>query len=121
MQSRPTLSPLARALYLRRSLSLGLPAAVMVSALGTSLAAQAQSQTYEFSIGAQSLASALMQLADQTGLQVLYSPDTLGNLSTPGVRGRLSVDQAVRQLLGGTQLHYTLDGGTLTEIGRVHV
>ncbi|MDU9405658.1 TonB-dependent siderophore receptor [Pseudomonas sp. zfem004] len=118
MQSRPTLSPLARALYLRRSLSLGLPAAVMVSALGTSLAAQAQSQTYEFSIGAQSLASALMQLADQTGLQVLYSPDTLGNLSTPGVRGRLSVDQAVRQLLGGTQLHYTLDGGTLTVLGQ---
>ncbi len=118
MQSRPTLSPLARALYLRRSLSLGLPAAVMVSALGTSLAAQAQSQTYEFNIGAQSLASALMQLADQTGLQVLYSPDTLGNLSTPGVRGRLSVDQAVRQLLGGTQLHYTLDGSTLTVLGQ---
>jgi hypothetical protein len=43
---------------------------------------------------------------------VRHSPDTLGNLSTPGVRGRLSVDQAVRQLLGGTQLHYTLDGGT---------
>lgn len=118
MQSRPSLSPLARALLLKRSLSLGLPALVMASAFGTSLTAHAQTQTYDFSIGAQPLTSALMRLAEQTGVQVLYSPDTLGSLDTRGVRGRLTVEEAVRQLLGGTPLHYTLDGTTLTVLGQ---
>lgn len=118
MQSRPSLQPLARALVLKRSLSLGLPAAFMVSALATSLTAHAQSQTFDFNIAAQPLAGAINRLAEQTNLQVLYSPDTLDNLRSAGVQGRMTLQEAVQKLFGGTPLRYTLDGNTLTVLGQ---
>lgn len=69
----------------------------------------------QYDIPAQPLSSALTDFASRAGIQLLYSSDMTANLRSPGASGRLSVDQALPQLLAGTGLtwRYT-DAGTVT-------
>lgn len=75
----------------------------------------AVSDARQYDIPAQPLSSALTDFASRAGIQLLYSSDMTANLRSPGVSGRLSVDQALPKLLQGTGLtwRYT-DAGTVT-------
>lgn len=70
----------------------------------------AQAALRDFDIGAQPLASGLIEFARQSGLQVSAETGIVGNLRTSGVRGRMTADQALATLLGGTNLVYRLSG-----------
>ena len=58
----------------------------------------------------QSLASALVELGSQTGVQVMTDAVDVQDLSTAGVRGRMTLSAALRTLLRGTHLRF-VDAG----------
>jgi iron complex outermembrane receptor protein len=62
--------------------------------------------TVEVHIPAQKLSSALLEFGRQTGVQVMTASGTVGDLRSPGVAGKLSVKDALRRLLEGTNLQY---------------
>ncbi len=55
------------------------------------------------------LVSALDQLARQSGAQFIYQADQLRGMRTAGVRGSLSVDQALQRLVAGSGLRVQRD------------
>lgn len=78
-------------------------------------------------IPAQSLNQALLQLGQQTDIQIYYLPETVANLNAPAVSGTLTAEQALTQLLGGTGIEVRWNGKTAslsrpasTEQGGVH-
>ena len=62
----------------------------------------------DFNIPAQSLTTALALFGQQSGLQVTTDGDLVRNLATPGVQGRLTPDEALRRLLSGTGLTWSV-------------
>ncbi|WP_440093185.1 TonB-dependent receptor [Pseudomonas syringae] len=62
--------------------------------------------TYSFSIGQQSLVSALNEFSRITGWQVGVSSELAQNVTSPGARGNLSPAQALDTLLAGSSLSY---------------
>lgn len=55
-------------------------------------------------IPAGDLAAALQLLSKQTGADLVYRPEQVAGLKTPGVKGTLTVEQAIDRLLQGTAL-----------------
>ncbi|MBA1231553.1 TonB-dependent siderophore receptor [Pseudomonas viridiflava] len=76
---------------------------------GTALA-----EHFEFDIPAQPLSSALNELARQGDLQVLYNPDDVRGKTGSPVRGRLTPEQAVTDLLRQAGVAHTFEANTLT-------
>jgi len=74
---------------------------------------QAQN-TVPISISPQPLSDALLQLDQQTSLQILYTPDLMKKLSTSGLQGNYTPENALRQLLKGTGIEYERQGNTVT-------
>ncbi|MBP2300749.1 TonB-dependent siderophore receptor [Azospirillum picis] len=117
-QQRGTQPHAPRLRATRLPLRMLLLASMAAVALGTA-AAQAQpaavTELRQYDIRPQPLSSALTDFASRAGIQLLYSSDMTANLRSPGVSGRLSVDQALPQLLAGTGLgwRYT-DAVTVT-------
>ncbi len=61
------------------------------------------------------LQSALLILSEQAGLQLLYSSELIADLQTQGVQGTYSSDEALKELLNGTDLDYRFsDSSTAT-------
>ncbi|TAJ93035.1 MAG: TonB-dependent receptor [Reyranella sp.] len=68
-----------------------------------------------FNIPAQSLERALILFGQQSGRQIAADGTMLRGVSTSGVQGTMSVEEALRRLLAGTGLTYSgIDGGTIT-------
>lgn len=65
-------------------------------------------------IQAQPLGQALTQLGQQTSLQVFFSPELVAGKQAPAVDGNLSPEEALRQLLQGSGLQYSIDEGSVT-------
>ncbi len=66
-------------------------------------------------IPAQSLRTALQTLSMERDLQFIFRPDLVGAVETRRVAGNLTVEEALTQLLSGTQLTYKyLDEKTVT-------
>lgn len=61
---------------------------------------------YRFSIKQQPLVSALNEFSKATGWQVGMSADLARNVTSPGVSGTLSAEQALDRLLAGSNLSY---------------
>jgi len=99
--------------HLRSDLNPSIATLSLATAMLT-VAGQVQAQDMEFNIPAQALDTALQAFGKQTGLQMLYSPDSIEGLRSNGVRGQLSFDAAVEQLLRGTRLAYEISGSTVT-------
>src|SRR5262245_17286574 len=70
----------------------------------------------DFNIAPQPLTSALAQFGQQSGLQITVDGALVRDLSTGGVRGAMTADDALRQLLSGTGLTYSVAGGTTITI-----
>ena len=68
--------------------------------------AWAQSQTQTYSIETQALGAALQQFAAQAGLQLMFSESDVAGMQAPALKGALTPDQALTQLLSGTGLKY---------------
>jgi iron complex outermembrane receptor protein len=61
---------------------------------------------HDFQIAPQSLASALVEFSKQADVQVLVATDVIRTLRTSGVVGHLTEEQALEQLLRGTELDF---------------
>ena len=79
-------------------------AAALISALLAFPANGQNTPKADFDIPAQRLDVALQQAAQVQRVQILFSESDVKNLSTPGVKGRLSTYEAVQKLIEGTNL-----------------
>ncbi|KDE40062.1 Hemophore HasA outer membrane receptor HasR [Nitrincola lacisaponensis] len=73
-------------------------------------AVSVQRQMLEFNIAAQPLDRAALAFAEQAGLQVFFDSARLQGLSSRGLQGRYTVDEAIRELLGATPVSYHFSG-----------
>ncbi|WP_041118846.1 TonB-dependent receptor plug domain-containing protein [Pseudomonas protegens] len=89
----------ARLLWLSVGLAVSLPA----------LASDHRTR-HSIDIARQPLSTALMALAQQTGLQISVESQLLLNLNAPAVQGELSAEQALAKLLKGSQLEWIYIG-----------
>ncbi len=110
-KARRASTPTTRAERLRAS-SLALSLALAFSmAPGV---VQAQETPVAVSIGTQPLGEALLQLGQQTSLQIFFSQDAVAGLTAHAVAGNLAPEAALRQLLQGTGLEYARTGNNIT-------
>ncbi|WP_455923982.1 TonB-dependent siderophore receptor [Pseudomonas putida] len=98
---------------MRCRLRLSLLAAALSTPLGLPLAAQADASApvaaaprYDLALKPQPLPDALAALSRLTGQNIVYVDDTPYLVQAPAVRGQLTVEQALSQLLAGTGLRY---------------
>lgn len=61
-------------------------------------------------IPAQPLSASLRALATQAGIQLVFAPETVGAARGPAIRGEMSVEDALRQLLAGSGLEFRQEG-----------
>lgn len=114
MPARLGLSPLSKALSMRRALNINLLPSTLALAVSMPIAGYVQAQEIELNIPAQSLGSALQEFGRQTNVQVLYSPGDVQGKNSPAVKGKMQPQQAIAALLAGSQTTYNLNGNTLT-------
>ncbi len=69
-----------------------------------------------FNIAAQPLGAALGAFGQQSGRQITVDSAAVRGLSTPGVQGTMSVEEAIGRLLGGTGLVYSFTNATTITI-----
>ncbi|VFR57001.1 TonB-dependent siderophore receptor [plant metagenome] len=105
-----TLSARPRDFHRLPASSLVLALALAVGAALPARPAWSQAAAAQVSLRAQPLADALFQLADQTGLQILFSPDLVGGRRAPALEGNYTPDDALTRLLEGSGLQYRRDG-----------
>jgi catecholate siderophore receptor len=65
-----------------------------------------QTQQIQFDIPAGTLESVLITFQKVAGLQVVIPNDAMRPLASPGVKGRFSAEQALREILRGTGISY---------------
>lgn len=68
--------------------------------------------TVDADIRAQALSDAVLALSRQAGVQVLMPAEKLDRYGTAGLRGRMSLRQALGRLLEGTPYRYRESGGS---------
>lgn len=84
---------------------------------------------HDFQIAPQALASAMVEFSKQANVQVLGATDVIGNLRTLGVVGHFTEEQALEQLLRGTELGFrwtahrtiTISPRTVAPAGSTHM
>ncbi len=79
----------------------------------------AQAQSHEFHVPGGDLKEALAAYVRQAGVQLLYREDDVRGLTTAGVRGTLSVEEALSRLLKGTSLTVQRESSGAIAIGRL--
>jgi len=93
-----------RSSTLRRRLLAGLAVSVLGGpmTLTPALAAPSdQIQVIDFNIQAGSLDAALLAFAAQSGRQLFYTPDLVAGLRSPGLKARLTPEEAIDRLVAG--------------------
>jgi iron complex outermembrane receptor protein len=96
---------------------------VLPALVGMPLVVNAQnaSPRYQLHIPAQSLSTALMEFASETGLQVArFSEADHDTVPVKGVFGEFTASQALDQMLSGTGLEYRFVNGRTIAIVRSH-
>lgn len=92
------------------------PAARQVGKLTAALilafhaAAALAGPTATLDIPPQPLSSALRALASQAGVQLVFTPETIGAAKSAAVQGEMSVEAALERLLAGSGLEFKRDG-----------
>lgn len=81
--------------------------------------AQAAPAERSFDIPAQSLTDALTLFGRQSGMQVSVDAGLIRGIASPGVRGSMPPEHALRQLLAGTGIGYRLTGGDTAMLERL--
>ncbi|MFK0090539.1 TonB-dependent siderophore receptor [Pseudomonas sp. NPDC090755] len=88
---------------------------VLLGVLG--FASLAEAAPVNVHIPAQSLAGALREFGEQSGLQVLYEPSLVEGKRAAAVNGEMESVDALSQLLRGSGLRYQIDNGTVLLLG----
>jgi len=102
---RPRVGPIGlNALAVSLALALGWPS-------GAAYAQDAASARID--IPAQSLNQALLQLGQQSDIQIYYLPEVVAGLDAPAVAGELTAQQALARLLEGTGIEARWSGKTV--------
>lgn len=114
MPARLGLSPLSKALSMRRALNINLLPSAFALAVSLPVAGYVQAQEIELDIPAQALGSALQEFGRQANMQVLYSPSDVQGKTSSAVKGKLEPQQAIITLLAGTSTVHNLNGNSLT-------
>ncbi|WAT31392.1 TonB-dependent siderophore receptor [Pseudomonas sp. GXZC] len=114
MSVRLGLSPLSKALSMRRALNFNLKPCALALAVSLPMAGYVQAQEIEIDIPAQPLGTALQAFGRQTNLQVLYSPTDVQGKTSVAVKGKLEPTKAIASLLKGTGVNYGLQGNAVT-------
>jgi hypothetical protein len=92
---------------LRRRLLAGLAVSVLGGPMIlTSVLAAPTEQAHVIDLNIQpgSLDAALLAFAAQSGRQLFYNPEIVAGLSSPGLKGRLTSDEAIDRLLAGAPI-----------------
>ncbi len=95
-----------RASALAVALAAGACAAVVTPAAATAPASSDAAAPIAFNIPPGALGEALIRLSRATGLTVVADPEVVAGRTTQGAVGRLTVEQALDQLLRGQDLSY---------------
>lgn len=66
--------------------------------------ALAREEKMTVSVGAQATGAALLELAKETGVQIIFKPSVVTKLRSAELKGKMTVDEAVAHLLKGTKL-----------------
>ena len=108
-----------------------IPSTVLTTCLMASAVVQAQDATFAVDVPAQRLDRSLNELARQTGTRILFATDTAERQQAPAVQCRMSVEQALLQMLAGSALQAQRAGdgyligtpasGTALELGATNV
>ena len=70
---------------------------------------------HQYNIPAQSLNNALVKFASDSNLALIFSADNVRGLRTEGLKGQMTAEQALKQLLQGTGYSYRfIDAATVT-------
>ncbi len=96
--------------------TIGLAGAIALSSL--LLLSTAHAQTLDFQVPGGDLKDALAAYVRQAGVQLVYREDDVRGLTTAGVRGTLSIEEALSRLLAGTSLTVQRDASGAIAIGR---
>ncbi|MFT4254999.1 MAG: TonB-dependent receptor plug domain-containing protein, partial [Caulobacter sp.] len=101
---------------------LGLSALVLVAAADPILAHAAPpgprpDQAMELSLPAGPLRASLFALAQQSGVQIVFTTPMVERYSAPAVRGRLTARQALERLLSGTDLEIRARSSRVIALG----
>lgn len=114
MSVRLGLSPLSKALSMRRALNFNLKPCALALAVSLPMVSYVQAQEIEIDIPAQPLGTALQEFGRQTNLQVLYSPTDVQGKNSTAVKGKQEPNKAIATLLTGAGVSYGLQGNTIT-------
>lgn len=85
---------------------------------GLILSGQAQAQDLQLNLPAGPLEKSLSSLARQAGVEILYSSEQATGRIAPAISGTFSPDEALRQLLQGSDLQVQVQNGTLIVVPR---
>ncbi|MGJ7564540.1 TonB-dependent siderophore receptor [Variovorax sp. GB1R11] len=101
--------PLPRQHLLNAALAAAFGSVLTVWALPASAQAsgQAAAQVFDVQVPSQALGAALNEFSRQTGVQVFAAGDVVAGTSSRAVAGKLTVEQALRQMLAGSSLEAT--------------
>ncbi len=99
--------------------SAGLSAAVILVVIFWSVNNHAEVIKLDIDIDSQPADAALMKFADQTKLQITFSPDVVVGVISPGARGLYSLSAALGALLKGTGLVYQFTDKNTVVINRL--
>ncbi|QVL20726.1 TonB-dependent siderophore receptor [Pseudomonas qingdaonensis] len=88
-------------------------ASIIVLGLALGASGGVYAQSVAVNIPAQSLEKALIDLGNQTGLQILYGPDLVTGKKAPAVVGTMEPQQALEQLLRNAGLRYRIEDNTV--------
>lgn len=96
-------------------------------------ASSAKHTVIQFNIPAQSLDSAVLAYAEQSGVQVFFDSRTLAGLQSEGLHGGYSIEEGLHRLLRGMPVRYRFsapgqvglerlaEGGQAMELGATHI
>jgi outer membrane receptor protein involved in Fe transport len=105
----------------RHRLHVGLFVALAALAVGNAVHAQQRNVALtpqDYSITAGSLGDALNQLATQSKLQIVYSPELVDGKTAPAISGQQTWREALQKLLAGSGLEWGLVNDTTVVIRR---
>lgn len=103
-KTAPSTTQKARFAMASALLALSLPTTVQAQESVT--ATQAKPGLHRFDIGKQPLYSALAALAEQGGIQFVYTAEMVKGLTSPGVTGQFTIEEALKRILEGSGLGY---------------
>jgi iron complex outermembrane receptor protein len=79
--------------------------------------AQPGSETViDFNIAPGPLEAALRKVAEERNLQILFAPEDVKGVTTPGLKGRFTAKEAIEELVKGTGLTVTTNGNNVFAI-----